>query len=420
MAETRAQTEPAPAIAKPQRFHGFDALRGGAMLLGIVLHAAITHMVRRMDGLLWPLVDQPRDYGFDVLFWWIHGWRIPLFFVMAGFFAAMLARRRGPGGFIKHRVLRILIPVAVASVTLLPLMYALWSWGWLIEGRVRWEEVYQADFDTPEFEDHFMGPAHLWFLNYLVVFSFVYWAILKLRKSKPEDDEPTLPKPAERCYKSALRPVVFALPTFGFLAVDPGFYLVYHHLVPLTAAAWGYELAQLCFQGYFFAVGVYLFRLHRDMDRLKRYTWGYLIAAHVVFVGVVLLIRASFAQLDAGQAIGLPTRLGLAAGVSLFCWLMIWGMTGLGLTVLAKPRAWVRWLSDSAYWVYLVHLPIVALLMIVMRHWAIGPWPRFVLICAVTGAATLASYQYAVRYTAIGRWLNGPRAKPGPDHKPGP
>ena len=28
------------------------------MLLGIVLHAAITYMDRRMDGLLWPLFHQ--------------------------------------------------------------------------------------------------------------------------------------------------------------------------------------------------------------------------------------------------------------------------------------------------------------------------------------------------------------------------
>lgn len=383
------------------------------MLLGILLHAAITYMDRRMDGLLWPIDDQPRQFGFDVLFWWIHGWRIPLFFVMAGFFAAMLARRRGPVGFIRHRIQRILLPVAIASVTLLPMMYYLWGWGWQLEGRATFREIWRANFDDEFIDDHFFGPAHLWFLNYLVVFSFVYWLILRLRGAQAGGDEPTLPVPAQRCLTSALRPVWFAIPTFAFLAIDPGFFLAYHHLVPLTGKAWLYEVAQLSFQGYFFVVGVYLFRLHRNIDALKRYAWLYLLLAHLLFVGCVWLIGRSFAMRDAGDGIDLPTRLGLAAGVALFCWLMIWGLTGLGLTVLARPRVWLRWLSDSAYWVYLVHLPIVVVLMIVMRHWPIGPWPRFLLIVAVTSALTLVSYQYAVRFTVIGRWLNGPRARPG-------
>lgn len=402
-----------PALAKPQRFHGFDALRGGAMLLGIVLHAAITYMVSPMDGLLWPLNQQSTHVSFDLLFWWIHGWRIPLFFVMAGFFAAMLARRRGSAGFIKHRVDRILKPVIVASLVLLPMMYVLWSWGWLSEGRVQWEEVRQVDFDTPEFEDSFMGPAHLWFLNYLMVFSLVYWAVLKLRGSKPTDDEPVLGSVRKWCYTSAFRPIVFALPTFAFLAYDPGFYLAYHHIIPLTLEQWGYEIVQLVYQGYYFAVGVYLFRLHREMDAIKKYAWVYLGLASVLFaVWTLPIFFIGIKQPDLSMLSDPANRWWHAAFIPLFCWLMIWGMTGIGLTILAKPRAVVRWLSDSAYWVYLVHLPIVALLMLLMKDWTAGPWVKFLLIVIVTSALTLVSYRWGVRYTAIGRWLNGPRARP--------
>jgi peptidoglycan/LPS O-acetylase OafA/YrhL len=101
-----------------------------------------------------------------------------------------------------------------------------------------------------------------------------------------------------------------------------------------------------------------------------------------------------------------------AAFIPLFCWFMIWGMTGIGLTILAKPRAVVRWLSDSAYWVYLVHLPIVAALMVLFKDVPVGPWVKFLTIVAITSVVTLVSYQWGVRYTVIGRWLNGPRAKP--------
>ena len=380
------------------------------MLLGILLHAAIGYMVRPMGGLLWPLEHQQKSYGLDLLFWWIHGWRIPLFFVMAGFFAAMLARRRGARGFLKHRVRRILLPVTAATILILPAMYYLWGWGWQIEGRATWEEVSRVSFDDPAIDDAYLGPAHLWFLNYLVVYAFAYWALLKARGDRHD----IAPGRIERAlFDSALRPFVFALPTCVALFVFPGMYLAYHHTLPRTGGAWAFEFCQLAYQGYFFVVGVYLFRLHRDMAEQTKWTGAYLAGSVVAFAATMVFARRYFAHVDRGGGFGTLDRLGLAISVSLFCWLMIWGMTGLGLTVLAKPRAWVRWLSDSAYWVYLVHLPLVALGLLLLRGWAVSPWVKFTLIVAGASVATLVSYRYLVRFTPIGRALNGPRKRGG-------
>ncbi len=385
------------------------------MLLGIVLHAAITYMHRPMDGLLWPLRQQPASYGFDLLFWWIHGWRIPLFFVMAGFFAAMLARRRGAGGFLKHRVQRILIPVAVATVVILPTMYFIWGWGWQIEGRATWHEVWRVSFDDPHIDSSYQGPAHLWFLNYLVVYAFVYWAVLRLRArgdgATPRDIAPG--PVVSGVFSSALRPLVFAVPTCAVLLYDPGFYLAYHHVIPDSADRWAFEVLQLAYQGYFFVVGVYLFRLHRAMTPLTKWTGTYLAGSLLAFGASMVFARRYFAHADHDAAFTTVDRLGLAVSVSLFCWLMIWGMTGLGLTWLAKPRGWVRWLSDSAYWVYLVHLPLVGVGMILLRGWGVSPWVKFVVIVAAAGVATLMSYRYLVRMTWLGRALNGPRTRGG-------
>jgi len=204
------------------------------------------------------------------------------------------------------------------------------------------------------------------------------------------------------------------VPTFLMLLAQPSYYLAYHKLLPDTLEMWSYEVQQYLYNAVFFLTGVYLYRLHREMQPFQRCAWLYLALAQVLFVGCALMIREALAQIDAGQAIAPLLRVGLAASVALFCWLMIWGLTGIGLTVLAKPRAWVRWLSDSAYWVYLVHLPIVALLLIAMRDWSVGPWVRFVAIVVITTAVTLASYQWGVRYSFIGKLLNGPRAKRKP------
>ncbi|MGB0766439.1 MAG: acyltransferase family protein, partial [Phycisphaeraceae bacterium] len=173
---------------------------------------------------------------------------------------------------------------------------------------------------------------------------------------------------------------------------------------------WGYEVLQLAYHGYFFLAGIFLFRLHRDMNAIKRYAWVYLGAAQIVFVVFAMMIAS---QMDDTYATAdePPYRIGLAVSASLFCWLMIWGLTGLGLTVLARPSRRVRWLSDASYWVYLVHLPVVGLMMIAIRDWPIGPWSKFALVVVAASVTTLASYQYVVRYGWIGRWLNGPRSR---------
>ena len=102
-----------------ERRHDLDALRAGAMLLGIVLHAALAY-----TGIpIWPTVDDawPPFMEINNI---IHGFRMPLFFLLSGFFTAMLWKRRGLGGLLIHRVKRILLPLVVGMFTIIPLTWA--------------------------------------------------------------------------------------------------------------------------------------------------------------------------------------------------------------------------------------------------------------------------------------------------------
>lgn len=102
-----------------RRLSELDALRGFAMLLGVVLHAALSFFPT-----WWPVQDRgptpPADeWGASV--WAIHGFRMPLFFLLSGFFSAMLWRRRGLGALLLHRLRRVALPLAIAMVTIVPL-----------------------------------------------------------------------------------------------------------------------------------------------------------------------------------------------------------------------------------------------------------------------------------------------------------
>src|SRR3954468_20086904 len=102
-----------PAFA---RRSDLDALRAGAMLLGIVLHASLSFFPS-----FWMVTDRRQDPGFGIVFSAIHGFRMPLFFVMSGYFSAMLLHRRGRGALIKHRFHRVFLPLLAGMFTIVPL-----------------------------------------------------------------------------------------------------------------------------------------------------------------------------------------------------------------------------------------------------------------------------------------------------------
>lgn len=119
-------TAPVPAGPPPaRRLHGLDALRAFAMLLGIGLHAALSFI----PG-FWAVQDNMADFAgpFDEFLVAVHGFRMPIFFLMSGFFTAMLWRRRGLGYLINHRLRRIALPLLIGLVTVIPVMNLVYEW----------------------------------------------------------------------------------------------------------------------------------------------------------------------------------------------------------------------------------------------------------------------------------------------------
>jgi len=70
-----------------------------------------------------------------------------------------------------------------------------------------------------------------------------------------------------------------------------------------------------------------------------------------------------------------------------------------------------RYVSDSSYWLYLVHLPLVIFGQGLLLR---TDWPALVefgVLLVATSAVLLVSYRYLVRYTPIGTLLNGRRGR---------
>ncbi|MHC4606447.1 MAG: acyltransferase family protein, partial [Planctomycetota bacterium] len=108
------------AVPEPgARRHDLDALRGFAMLLGIALHAGLSFV-----EFPWVVQDSRQHALFGVFFLAVHAFRMPLFFLLSGFFTAMLWRNRGMSRLIRHRWRRIVLPLLLGLVTVTPTVWA--------------------------------------------------------------------------------------------------------------------------------------------------------------------------------------------------------------------------------------------------------------------------------------------------------
>jgi len=95
-----------------------------------------------------------------------------------------------------------------------------------------------------------------------------------------------------------------------------------------------------------------------------------------------------------------------------YAWVAFVAPMGLFHHFLRGERRGVRYLSDSAYWLYRAHLPLVIVAQSWIRNWDLPAAVKFVGLTTAVTVLLLISYQLFVRYTPLGTLLNGKRTRP--------
>ena len=90
---------------------------------------------------------------------------------------------------------------------------------------------------------------------------------------------------------------------------------------------------------------------------------------------------------------------------------MSFGFIGLFRRFFSKENKGIRYLSDSAYWLYLAHLPLIMIIQIWVSDWTWPSFTKLIFICALTVIPLLLIYEYMVRYVWVGTMLNGKRRR---------
>lgn len=128
-----APTLPPESGQTPERLHALDAVRGFALLLGIVFHSTMSFLNAPQHA--WLIVDKDPSTTLSVVFYVLHMFRMATFFFIAGFFAHLLFHRRGQRAFVRDRLRRIGLPLVVGWPFLFASIVGCAIWGaWVMHG----------------------------------------------------------------------------------------------------------------------------------------------------------------------------------------------------------------------------------------------------------------------------------------------
>lgn len=398
-----AAVAPTISTASLERFHALDGVRAGAMLLGISIHAVVSFMVNAPVD--WPVRDVRRNIGFDVLAGFLHSFRMPLFFVVAGFFAHLLLQRRGAMGFVRHRLVRIGLPLVLGLATVVPLIEAVSVYAAAKAGRLPAPSDGLAaaveHFRSGEFF-RTLNTVHLWFLYYLLAFYGIALALVALGRRLSLDRWFAACDAAMRqLVASPWKALALAVPTA--LALCPMQSPSFDNPV-----SFAYQPRLLLAYGIFFGFGWWL---HRQPELLAELRVG---AGRQLLVGVLLAfplyLVLALQHIEARGAAAAWVKPAMMSAHALSTWLTVLGALGLALRYLGQPRPFVRYLADSSYWLYLIHPPLVIGLQLQLASVELPAGIKFLAIHLLAIPLMLLSYQVFVRETPIGRVLNGARA----------
>jgi len=245
--------------------------------------------------------------------------------------------------------------------------------------------------------------AHLWFLYYLVLlvagFAVVTWVAHKLNW-----------KPVPAWFVASPLRLLWLVP----LTFVPQFFMV-TDFGPDTAASVIPWPPMLAYYAVFFGFGALCYGQEAFEKNIGR-RWpvclllavpALLLALHWYELRGSLFVTSESNELSSL----LHNNLLCSLFTVLYSWLMIFGFIGLFRQFFSEGNRRIRYISDSSYWLYVMHLPPIMMLQIWVSNWPLPSVVKLLGICAVSTAALLIIYEYAVRYTWVGTMLNGKKTR---------
>ena len=358
------------------RFHNLDFLRAFAMMMGLVIHAPI----------LFTMPDVARDFQIEnipaleswgwLVMGFISNWRMPLFFLLSGFFAVLVIEKKGNAYFIKDRIIRIGITCLLFS--------AFYD---ILDGSV--------DFTT----------AHLWFLYELLIFVLFFSLLYKLQVFKNLVYQKCSPK-------------IFSVICLWLIATVPLAHILNNSFNPYalmpSETFFSLKPGNLVYYFSYFLLGVLLYSNQKIFSKLSE-------NKTIILLGI-LSVLAYFAQLYAGnllysevedfrKIIGMKFDTldlllnAFTRGANTILWCLFF--IGLASKFIQSGSATLRWFVELSYPIYIVHVIPLPIISAGLYEAGLSQISNFLLTIVIGFIVCIFLYYIFIKFTPVNWLLNG-------------
>lgn len=396
-----------PGQHDASRLEHLDATRAFALLLGIAFHSCLSFSPVFMGWAVQDVSTSPWILPFMAV---SHSFRMETFFLLAGFFSHMAFHRHGISEFLRSRVLRIGVPFVLGWFVLRPLLVS----GWIMGSQsLRGEVDVKAGLiggirSLSSLPSGLFTGTHLWFLYYLLLITGL--AVV----SRAMIDRPGF-EPIGQAVRKAADGIV-AWIARSRLAL-PGV-AVPTAIVLWFMRSWGMDTPDrslipqvpvLLVYGGFFGLG-WMFDRQRSRfcQAVEMTPWRGVLAA----ISIAAVLGLGEMERDPAHRYFAAAHAVHSFSYALMMWTLVFLTLGFFQKFFQKPKAWIRYLADSSYWLYLIHLPVVVWLQVTVAELAFNWMIKLALVSVGSIAVGLITYALLVRSTVVGRVLNGRRITP--------
>ena len=360
---------------KTLRYHNLDFLRAFAMMMGLVMHAPLLFWQPDFAKVFGIENIAPAEEWINIIGRYINNWRMPLFFLLSGFFSILIIKRKGTSQFIRDRVVRVGLTCLVFS--------SLYD---IADGRF--------DFTT----------HHLWFLYELIIFVFCFSFLYRTKTIKDLFDR-------------KISTQIFLILFVWLVATVPVANILNNWWHPLawkpSTTYFDLKLGNLVYYFSYFLIGVIFYSNQHIFTKLKDGK-TILIIGMLAVLAFLLRVQSEYlivgdahlkdlAQMQFDPVMVICNSLLIGVNTILWCLFFI----GLTSKFIASGSAILRWFVELSYPIYIIHIiPIVMMSALFYRAGFSQPIV-FVLTIIAGFIVCVILYYILIKFTPLNWLING-------------
>lgn len=339
----------------------------------------------------WEIKNEEHSILLSRIIIWLHQWRLPLLFFIAGVGANFSLSSRRPLSFLGERFVRLFIPLAFAMMFTIPFQV---YFEWLQTGRISssYVEFYPSVWEFVPYPDGSFTWSHLWFVVYLFVFTILLWPLFSILKTN------VIQKGIKKLE------LIFANPS-SIVALSGIFMFYYFQLY----VKWP-EQQNLIADWFNFVFSITLFFLGFLLSHFpsfwqtcEKYRWYFFIPSAI---SMVILVAQYYWPLT------LPKKQDNALylyGIldSIHIWLLIVSLLGFARKNLNFSNAFLRYTTPAVYPFYILHQTIIVATGYYVVQWPLPIAVKLIVLIILCFGTVYLLYEFLIKRFMLTRLLYG-------------